>query len=71
MNGSSDEDFAQRREKAKSEINQIDTDVIHNNPEREAFFETVYQNASGDAAAVPWADLAAKDRLDQWLSDNS
>lgn len=38
---------------------------------REAFFETVYENADGDAAMVPWADLAAKDRLTQWLEANS
>lgn len=41
------------------------------NNRREAFFEEVYGNAAGDAAAVPWADLAAKDRLQQWLDDNT
>lgn len=34
------------------------------------FFDAVYRNAGGDAAAVPWADLKPKDRLEIWLAAN-
>ncbi|MEM8650671.1 MAG: class I SAM-dependent methyltransferase [Pseudomonadota bacterium] len=65
-----DSDFAKRREEAMARVQLMDKDVIHANPEREQFFETVYEDAEGDAAAVPWADLEAKDKLDQWLKQN-
>ncbi len=65
-----DPHFQARSERAKVAINQLDKDVIENNPERTAFFETVYENAAGDAAGVPWADLAVKDRLQSWLAEN-
>ncbi|MEM9278589.1 MAG: methyltransferase domain-containing protein [Pseudomonadota bacterium] len=65
-----DPEFLKRREKAMAEVQLLDKDVIHNNPEREAFFETVYDRAEGDAAAVPWADLAAKHKLAEWLEAN-
>ncbi|MEM7067854.1 MAG: class I SAM-dependent methyltransferase [Pseudomonadota bacterium] len=71
MSSDRDSEFAVRREKAKLEINRMDADVVHENPEREAFFEAVYENAGGDAAAVPWADLAAKHKLSDWLAANS
>ncbi|MEM7216084.1 MAG: class I SAM-dependent methyltransferase [Pseudomonadota bacterium] len=70
MNDTKDRDFWSRREKAMAEVQLLDRDVIHNNPEREAFFETVYHRAQGDAAAVPWADLEAKHKLAEWLSGN-
>ena len=65
-----DSDFAKRREEAMARVQLMDKDVIHSNPEREQFFETVYEEAGGDAAAVPWADLEAKDKLDRWLKEH-
>jgi len=63
-------DFAQRREDARGRINAMDKDVLHDAPERQQFFNAVYAQASGDAAFVPWADLKAKDQLEQWLEKN-
>ena len=53
-----DPEFQKRRELAMAEVQLLDRDVIHDNPEREQFFEAVYDRAEGDAAAIPWADLA-------------
>ncbi len=36
-------------------------------PERQAFFNAVYEQAAGDAAFVPWADLKAKEQLNNGL----
>lgn len=41
-----------------------------NRDDRNAFFDDVYRNAAGDAAAVPWADLKPKADLEQWLAAN-
>ena len=70
MTNQTDEDFKKRREAMKAVINKMDEDTVHSMPEREAFFENVYHNAEGDAAAIPWADMAAKDRLAKWLLEN-
>jgi len=70
LSSESREEFLKRRDALKLEVNKLDSDTIHSMPEREAFFEDVYRNAEGDAAAVPWADLAAKEKLLTWLSDN-
>jgi len=70
MSFDDDKDFAARREKAMASVQLIDKDRLHDMPEREAFFEEVYDRAEGDAAAVPWADLAAKDSLSKWLAGN-
>ena len=63
-----DDAFRKRQEAAKAEINRIDREDHATNPRRDAFFETVYDQASGDAARVPWADLQAKPQLLDWLS---
>lgn len=70
MSSETREEFLKRRDAMKLEINKLDRDTIHSMPEREVFFETVYENADGDAAGVPWADLAAKNELSNWLEDN-
>lgn len=70
MSSETNEDFKARQEALKSKINALDKDMIHSLPEREKFFQDVYNNADGDAADVPWADLAAKDRLANWLEEN-
>lgn len=64
-------DFAKRRDAARDKINAMDKDVLHDEPERQRFFNTVYENAKGDAAFVPWADLKAKQQLSQWLRENN
>ncbi len=70
MSTETDEDFKKRQEALKSEVNKLDKDSLHTMPEREKFFQDVYNNADGDAAAVPWAEMAAKDKLANWLLDN-
>jgi 2-polyprenyl-3-methyl-5-hydroxy-6-metoxy-1,4-benzoquinol methylase len=70
VNGETEKDFKARQEALKSEVNKMDRDSLHSLPEREKFFQDVYNNAEGDAAAVPWADLAAKEKLANWLEEN-
>lgn len=74
MNSESDKhdaEFSKRRDEARGRINAMDRDVLHDEPERQQFFNTVYENAKGDAAFVPWADLKAKAQLEQWLAANA
>ncbi len=70
MSSEKDDDFAKRREAAMAVVQLLDKDVLHNMPERESFFQEVYDRADGDAAAVPWADLSVKDKLANWLLEN-
>ncbi|MCB1384389.1 MAG: class I SAM-dependent methyltransferase [Nitratireductor sp.] len=63
--------FRARRDKARADLDAIDRGSVHDGPERKAFFNTVYARAGGDAAQVPWADLAPKRELLQWLEQNS
>lgn len=65
-----DDGFEKRREEAMAKVQLLDKDTLHSMPEREKFFQDVYNNADGDAAAVPWADLAAKEKLANWLEEN-
>lgn len=67
---SGNDDFKARQEAAKAQINALDHERLFAEPRRDAFFDTVYQNAKGDAAFVPWADLAPKHALADWLMDN-
>lgn len=39
-------------------------------PERRGFFKDIYRRADGDPGKVPWADLAAKATLHEWLVKN-
>lgn len=70
MSSETKEAFNARQEAMKSKVNEMDKGSLHSLPEREKFFQDVYNNAEGDAAAVPWADLAAKERLATWLEEN-
>ena len=71
MSGGDDPaDFAARREALKQRINPLDSELLADNPDRTRFFETVYDMADGDAAAVPWADLAPKPQIANWLAAN-
>ena len=65
-----DKDFFERRQKAQEQINRIDRDTLETEPQRDKFFDAVYRQAEGDAAMVPWADMAAKHKLRNWLLDN-
>ena len=62
-----DENFQARREAARDAVNAIDSNIRRGAPERDAFFDAVYEQAHGDPAFVPWADLAPKPQLVQWL----
>lgn len=57
-----------RRAEAVARINAIDRDRLAQEPHRRAFFDTVYDTAEGDASGVPWADLAPKAQLVDWLA---
>lgn len=54
-------EFAERRAKAREALIAIDPAVSGDSstdPLRRAWFETVYEQAQGDPAGVPWANLA-------------
>lgn len=68
MNDQKDEAFLKRREATIEQINALDKDELESNPNRDQFFDAVYDNANGDAALVPWADLQPKQQLIAWLS---
>ena len=71
MSDHPDPDFLARRDAAKDRINEMDRELLRENPRRELFFESVYEQADGDPVGVPWADLVAKDKLVGWLSGNA
>ena len=58
-----DADFSARRQRAREEVNKLDRNSVHTEPERNKFFNTVYDRANDDAAQIPWADLAPKPQL--------
>lgn len=64
-----DDAFLERRSKVIDRINRIGAELATENPDRGDFFETVYDDAAGDAAMVPWADLAPKPNLVEWLQN--
>lgn len=65
------DDLRQRQKDARAEIDKLDANSTHSEPERKAFFNTVYQLAEGDAVKVPWADLQAKAKLLDWLKGHN
>ncbi|PSM17220.1 class I SAM-dependent methyltransferase [Nitratireductor sp. StC3] len=64
------DDFERRREAARTRVNRRDDAKSAAGSDRQDFFEAVYEEAGGDAAGVPWADLAPKPELVDWLTDN-
>jgi len=70
MRDETPEEFSARREAMKAQINALDKDQVGTVPERKQFFESVYDMADGDEAAVPWADLKPKPQLSAWLAAN-
>jgi len=65
-----DGDFDERRMKARERLNSLVGSSGDNPRERRTWFEQVYDLADGDPAAVPWADLAPKPALLNWLAAN-
>ncbi|MVB00132.1 methyltransferase domain-containing protein [Nitratireductor sp. CAU 1489] len=63
-------DFDRRRQTARARVNRLDGAARATRSDRQGFFEAVYDEAGGDAAGVPWADLTPKPELVDWLADN-
>jgi 2-polyprenyl-3-methyl-5-hydroxy-6-metoxy-1,4-benzoquinol methylase len=68
------EDFSERRTKARATLDAIDPHRqpggAEADPKRRGWFEAVYALAEGDAAKVPWANLAPHPLLAEWLAAN-
>lgn len=64
------DDPERRRAEAVARINAMDRQQLADEPDRAAFFDAVYDLAGDDAAGVPWADLAPKRELVDWLAVN-
>jgi len=71
MSDTKDDDFFARREATIEQINALDKDELEANPNRDQFFDAVYENAEGDAALVPWADLQPKQQLIDWMTQQN
>ncbi|EFO29637.1 methyltransferase type 11 [Roseibium sp. TrichSKD4] len=65
-----DETFMARRNEARERIDALTGAKGGDAEDRQAWFEEVYSHANGDAAAIPWADLAPKAALVEWLEKN-
>jgi SAM-dependent methyltransferase len=63
-----DKSFAARRADLKTRIDAIDATLPGTPDGRKNFFASVYDQAGGDPAAIPWADLKPKETLLEWLS---
>jgi SAM-dependent methyltransferase len=66
-------DFALRRAAARARLDAIDPHRrpggVEADPKRRNWFEAVYDLASDDPAGVPWADLAPRELLMEWLAE--
>lgn len=60
--------FDARRAKAKEKLGKLGG--ASGGSERQDWFLKVYEEAGSDPAMVPWADLAPKSELLNWLSEN-
>nr|WP_155190619.1 class I SAM-dependent methyltransferase [Roseibium denhamense] len=58
-----------RRQAARDRIDALTGAKGGDADDRLAWFHTVYKEANGDPAAVPWADLAPKAALTEWLAN--
>ncbi|MEM7302936.1 MAG: class I SAM-dependent methyltransferase [Pseudomonadota bacterium] len=65
-----EESLKSQQDANKAAINALDADEIDSNPHRQGFFDAVYENADTDPAMVPWADLAPKSQIADWISNN-
>lgn len=62
--------FLARRDLARARLDAITGAKGGERDDRSAWFRKVYESAGRDAAAVPWADLAPKRALNEWLAHN-
>lgn len=62
------EAFQARREAARTALDALPGNYADDSAGRGVFFDAVYERAANDAAAVPWADLAPKRHLVDWLA---
>ena len=60
-------DFAERRAAARERAGRLQRDMAEKN-DGLAWFEALYEAADGDPAQVPWADLAPRSALAEWLA---
>lgn len=63
-----DDDFMERRDHARGRLDEISGAKGGDPSDRRAWFSQVYRTAGDDPAAVPWADLAPKEKLVEWLA---
>ena len=63
-----DEEFERRRQQAREHLESLTGTFSDDPAERTTWFEHVYEDAGRDPASVPWADLAPKDALVEWLA---
>lgn len=71
MSEPKDDAFMARRDAARAALDELPGNYANDSAGRNVFFDAVYDEANGDAAAVPWADLAPKDYLVDWLGKNA
>ena len=62
--------FQARRRRARAFADRLDREIDDEGQARGEFFNQIYRNASGDGALIPWADLAPKPELVEWLAEN-
>ena len=60
--------FTDRRDAARERLDGLFGAKGGKREDRSAWFDAVYETAGDDAAAVPWADLAPKAELVDWLA---
>ncbi len=63
-------EFLARRDAARERIDRLTGADGGDAEDRQTWFRAVYREAGGDPAAVPWADLAPKKALVDWLASN-
>ncbi|MCX7899059.1 MAG: SAM-dependent methyltransferase, partial [Methylocystis sp.] len=75
MTDAVDDDFAERRARAREKLDAIDPHKraggAEADPKRVEWFKTVYELAGDDPAGVPWARLAPHCLLLEWLEGRS
>lgn len=68
---SDDPNFSARREKTREALDELPGNYAQNSDGRNVFFDAVYDRADGDEAEIPWADLAPKAELENYLKAHS
>ncbi|MGI9371027.1 MAG: class I SAM-dependent methyltransferase, partial [Hyphomicrobiales bacterium] len=58
--------FSDRRDDARGRVRALAQDFAHGG-DHDNFFNAIYDDAKGDAAAVPWADLEPHPGLSEWI----